>query len=238
MTPDALASRLRDALGDAVLDVDPSFDQLTVTVEPSAFPQAAQVCKEASDLACTFFDFLTGVDEREDGFAVVAHVYSPEHRHSVTLRAVAPGGREQPRMPSLTGVYRGANWHERETYDMFGVVFEGHPGLLPRILTSENFEGWPLRKDFKLTTRLVKPWPGDKEPEDRKEREADTGAAAAGGEASADAPQDKEAAAREKAERAKAKAAEARRRRAQEQAAALEDEDADGGGTGSADEES
>ncbi len=101
------------------------------------------------------------------------------HRHGVTLRTLVPGGREKPRVPTLTGVYRGANWHERETYDMFGIEFDGHPGLLPRILTVENFEGWPLRKEFQLASRNVKPWPGAKEPGGGAEGEHAAPAAAA-----------------------------------------------------------
>jgi hypothetical protein len=104
---------------------------------------------------------------------------------------------------------------EREAYDMFGIVFDGHPGLLPRILTVENFEGFPLRKDFLLMTREVKPWPGLKEPKAADEADGDGDGAAP---SSGPSAEDKARIAREKAERAKAKAAEARKRRAREQA--------------------
>ena len=218
MTPLELADYLRDTLGEKVTETKVAYGQLTVTVEPDALPEVARICKEDSSLWFDFFDFMAGVDEREAGFSVVTHLYSVSHRHHVTLRALAPGGREAPRLPTLTGVYRGADWHEREAYDMFGIEFTGHPGLLPRILTVENFEGFPLRKEFLLTTREAKPWPGAKEPEERKEAEEVPAAGTTG-----DVPittEDRAAAAKAKAERAKAKAAEMRKRKAAERAAA------------------
>lgn len=166
LSPEALAEHLREHLGEAVLGTDVAYGALTATVAPPALPDAARLCKEDEALAFDYFDFMAGIDLGDEGFAVVTHLYSTTHRHHVTFRAVAPGGRHDPRLPTLTGVYRGANWHEREAYDMFGVTFDGHPGLLPRILTIESFEGFPLRKDFLLTTREAKPWPGHKEPKE------------------------------------------------------------------------
>lgn len=216
MAPDELADYIRERLGEKVTGAKVAYGQLTLTVEPAAYADAARLCKEDEALAFDFFEFLSGVDEREDGFGVVTHLYSVERRHHVTLRALAPGGRDKPTMPTLTGVFLGANWHEREAYDMFGIDFEGHPGLEPRILTVENFEGWPLRKDFLLSTREAKPWPGLKEPEDRAPDEDTAGALPAG--AAALPPEDKARLAAEKAERAKQKAAEARARKAAERA--------------------
>jgi NADH-quinone oxidoreductase subunit C len=219
MAPEALADHLLERLGKHVVDHVIQYGQLTVTVVPEALPGAVQLCRDDPRLAFDFFDFMTGVDEREDGFAVITHLYSVRHRHHIQIRALATGGRDEPRLPTISHLYAGANWHEREAYDMFGVVFDGHPRLLPRILTVENFEGFPLRKDFLLMTREVKPWPGLKEPkavEDTDDEGDGEGAAPATGPSA----EDKARMAREKAERAKAKAAEARKRRAQEQAAA------------------
>lgn len=218
MAPEALANHLLERLEKRVVDHVIEYGQLTVTVVPEALPSAVQLCRDDPRLAFDFFDFMTGVDEREDGFAVVTHVYSTHHRHHVQIRALATGGRAEPRLPTISHLYLGANWHEREIYDMYGVVFDGHPALLPRILTVENFEGFPLRKDFLLTTREIKPWPGLKEPkavEDEEDGEGDDAAPSTGPSA-----EEKARMAREKAERAKAKAAEARKRRAQEQAGA------------------
>lgn len=214
LAPDALATYVGERLEERVTDHLVAYDQLTVTVRPDALPMAAQLCRDDPALAFDFFDFLTGVDEREDGFAVIVHLYSTRHRHHIQIRAVPEGGREAPTLPTISHLYAGANWHERETYDMFGITFEGHPGLLPRILTVENFEGFPLRKEFLLMTREVKPWPGLKEPKEAKDDEDGDGDTTATGPSA----EEKARMAREKAERAKAKAAEARRRRARERA--------------------
>ena len=216
LDPEALLAYLSERLEQRMTDSVLAYGQLTVVVEPEAWVDAVRLCKEDPALACTFWEFLDAVDRGEDGFDINVHVYSVEHRHSVTIRSRVPGGREKPVMPTLTGVFRGANWSERETYDMFGIEFEGHPGLTPRILTIESFEGWPLRKEFQLSTRNAKPWPGAKEPKDPGEA-ADTAEAPADGGAPV-APEDKAAAAKAKAERAKAKAAEMRAKKAAERA--------------------
>jgi NADH-quinone oxidoreductase subunit C len=162
MTPEELAQRFVAELGDDLVDTDVAYGTATVTVAPARYADAAGFAKTTRGIDLTFFDFLTGVDEGEAGFGVVTHLYSPIHKHHLHLRTVAP--RENPAVPTLTGVFRGANWHERETWEMFGVVFTGHPNLV-KLLLSDEFEGHPLRKEFLLMSREVKPWPGAKEPE-------------------------------------------------------------------------
>jgi NADH-quinone oxidoreductase subunit C len=92
-------------------------------------------------------------------------VYSLAGRHHLLLRSVV-GAADLPELPTATGIYRGAAWHERETHEMFGVIFSGHPRLAPLLLPAE-FEGHPLRKDFVLAARVAKEWPGAKDPGDR-----------------------------------------------------------------------
>ena len=149
MAPDELADYLRERLGDKVIDTSVAYGQLTVTLEPDGLQDAARLCKEDPRLDFAFFDFMSGVDLKEEGFAVVTHLYSVSRRHHINLRAVAPGGRDEPRLPSLTGVYRGANWHEREAWDMMGIRFDGHPNLV-RILMPDDWDGHPQRKDYPL----------------------------------------------------------------------------------------
>ncbi|WP_345057560.1 NADH-quinone oxidoreductase subunit C, partial [Streptomyces rameus] len=136
-----------------------SYDLLTVDVPPSAWLTALETAR--TTLSCTFFDWLSAVDEPGTGFRVCAHVVALNPVRRLLVRTTVP--HEAPALPSAVGVYAGAAWHERETHEMFGVVFEGHPGL-EHLLLPENFEGHPLRKDFVLAARVAKAWPGAKEP--------------------------------------------------------------------------
>jgi len=163
-TPEETEELLRDRLGDHVLRAVVEYGVFTLWIAPDGWLEAARRCHDERMLAYDMFDSLFGVDARDDGFDVVAILYSTSTGNRIVLRTRCAGGREAPACPSLTEVYRGAQWMERETYDMFGIDFPGHPGLEPRILTVENFEGWPLRKDFQLASRVAKPWPGVKEP--------------------------------------------------------------------------
>jgi NADH-quinone oxidoreductase subunit C len=130
------------------------------SVDVSATEWIAALTSARDTLACDFFDFLTAVDEVDDGIRIVAHVYSTSLKHHLLLRTLlAPPFT----LPTAVGVYKGANWHERETYEMFGVVFEGHPNLIP-LLLPDGFEGNPLRKSFILASRVAKQWPGEVDP--------------------------------------------------------------------------
>lgn len=137
-----------------------AYDALTVDVPAAAWTAALRTARD--ELGCTFFDWLSAVDEPDAGFRVAAHVVAvgtPPRR--LLLRTTVPHG--APALATATGVYAGAAWHERETHEMFGVDFAGHPHLAP-LLLPEEFEGHPLRKDFVLAARVAKAWPGAKEP--------------------------------------------------------------------------
>lgn len=136
-----------------------SYEVLTVDVPPSSWPAALEVAR--TTLSCTYFDWLSAVDEPGTGFHVCAHVVALAPVRRLLLRTTVP--HTHPELPSAVGVYAGARWHERETHEMFGVRFTGHPGL-DHLLLPETFEGHPLRKDFVLAARVAKAWPGAKEP--------------------------------------------------------------------------
>lgn len=148
---------LAERFGDRV-QVSESWGERTVDVAASDWIELLTFCR---DSGYEFFDWLSGVDEPPDAFGVVAHVYNPSTHERLLLRTRVP--RADPRLPSAVGVYRGANWHERETFEMFGVIFDDHPYLVP-LLLPDGFEGHPLRKDFVLAARVAKAWPGAKEP--------------------------------------------------------------------------
>ncbi|MGW3556827.1 NADH-quinone oxidoreductase subunit C [Streptomyces sp. NPDC000963] len=144
-----------------------AYDLLTVDVPPASWTTALTTARDA--LGCTYFDWLSAVDEPGTGIRVCAHVValggggageggSPRR---LLVRTTVP--HSAPVLPTAVEVYAGAGWHERETHEMFGVDFTGHPHLVP-LLLPENFEGHPLRKDFVLAARVAKAWPGAKEP--------------------------------------------------------------------------
>lgn len=121
-----------------------SHDQDVVTVEPSDLLDLAGALKQAG---FEMLSDLTAVDwfrRRPVRFEVVVNLLSMQHR--LRLRLLVPVGGDQPAVPSLCGVWPGANYPEREVYDMFGIVFDGHPDLT-RILMPDDWEGHPLRKD-------------------------------------------------------------------------------------------
>lgn len=212
-----LRDRLAAELGDALLEsvIDPGV-QLTVRVTAEAWRTAGQVARD--HLGCRWFDFLSAIDwlpspygrYEDDGmtlpedpdteivtgvaggetrFQVFARVVDTAAHHDLILKVDVP--EDTLSVPSWVPVYDGADWHERETWEMYGVSFEGHPGLR-NIYLPTDFEGNPLRKDFPLIARIVKPWPGiiDVEPMPAEDEEAPAedaatdGAPAEGGEAS------------------------------------------------------
>ncbi|MFD4106541.1 NADH-quinone oxidoreductase subunit C [Streptomyces sp. NPDC058650] len=158
-----------DSLPDAVTEIfgeeataEQAYDLLTVDVPPGAWIAALTTARD--ELGCTYFDWLSAVDEPGTGFRVCAHVAALRAGHPprrLLVRTTVPHA--APALPTAIGVYAGAGWHERETHEMFGVDFTGHPHLVP-LLLPENFEGHPLRKDFVLAARVAKAWPGAKEP--------------------------------------------------------------------------
>lgn len=163
MTPEEVGAQLQAALGGDGVATSVSeggrWARATVDVPAERWVDALTTARDR--LGCDFFDWLTGVDEEQQGFTVVAHVWSTTDRHGVLIRTRVP--RDKPAVDSVVDVYPGAAWHERETHEMFGIDFPGHPNLVPLLLPPE-FEGHPLRKDFVLAARVAKAWPGAKEP--------------------------------------------------------------------------
>jgi len=128
------------------------------------------------------WDLQTGVAGGETRFQLLARVADVRNRHvGVLLKSDVPD--DTLTMPTWTNEYAGADWHERETWEMYGISFDGHPDLKHIYLPSE-FEGFPLRKDFPLLPRIVKPWPGIVDVEPMPGEEPGEGEEAGEGEAS------------------------------------------------------
>ncbi|MEN9646868.1 MAG: NADH-quinone oxidoreductase subunit [Actinomycetota bacterium] len=188
---EGVVQALRDALGDALLDsvIVPQRD-VWVRVRTDAWRQAGIVLRDT--VGCDYFCFLSAIDWMPSPFGrgeddptqpaperdteirqgvtggdtrmqVFARVTNIAKHFGVTIKADVAD--DDSTVDSWVPVYAGANWHERETHEMFGIGFHGHPDLRNMYLPTD-FEGHPLRKDFPLLARLVKPWPGiaDVEP--------------------------------------------------------------------------
>lgn len=140
-----LTEKLTGRIGEAVF----AYGELTVAVEPGDLIEVVTFLRD--DPRCQFISIIDvcGADypSRAKRFDVVYHLLSPKQNVRIRLKVQAD---EETLVPSLTGVFPGADWFERETYDLYGVLFSGHPDLR-RILTDYGFEGHPLRKDFPLT---------------------------------------------------------------------------------------
>lgn len=176
---------LTEALGGAVLATEIRNDDLWVRIRADAWAETAEVCRD--QLGFNSFCFISGIDwlpatwpnpkvvageapeeapaaeivtgltGGDTRFQVLARLYSIDRKVGVTLKADLDA--EDPRIATWSKIYPGADWCERETWEMYGFVFEGHPNLIKLYLPGE-FEGFPLRKDFPLLSREIKPWPG------------------------------------------------------------------------------
>ncbi|MFI5808060.1 NADH-quinone oxidoreductase subunit C [Streptomyces sp. NPDC051561] len=157
---DALPENVTEIFGEEAR-AERAYDLLTVDVPLGAWIGALEIARDK--LGCTYFDWLSAVDEPGTGFRVSAHVVALEGRtvRRLLVRTTVP--HTAPVLPTAVEIYAGASWHERETHEMFGIDFTDHPHLAP-LLLPDSFEGHPLRKDFVLAARVAKAWPGAKEP--------------------------------------------------------------------------
>jgi NADH-quinone oxidoreductase subunit C/D len=141
--------RLQQQFGSAILAQHAAHGDDTLVVQRAAWREIMRFLRDEPDLRYNFLMDLTAVDYlvmgRAPRYEVVAHLYSLPHNQRVRLKAPVPD--DDPHIDSLMPVWEGANWFEREIYDMFGITFDGHPDLR-RILLYQGFEGHPLRKDY------------------------------------------------------------------------------------------
>jgi NADH-quinone oxidoreductase subunit C len=144
-----LGAYLTGKLGPKLVSFEVALGELTIEVKRDSVPDVITLLRD--DERCRFGCLIDicGVDypERDERFDVVYHLLSPWLNQRIRVRATASA--ETP-VPSIVGLFPAANWFEREAYDLYGILFEGHPDLR-RILTDYGFQGHPLRKDFPLT---------------------------------------------------------------------------------------
>ena len=144
-----LLRRLLDRHEGAVRATHARLGDATALVEKERLVEVMRFLRDDPELAFTLLSWVGGVDllPRDPRFEVVYHLLSIPHNLRYVLKVQVTEA--DPRVPTVTGVWATANWHERETYDFYGIVFEGHPNLT-RILLPEEWVGWPLRKDSPL----------------------------------------------------------------------------------------
>jgi NADH-quinone oxidoreductase subunit C len=120
--------------------------ELQIKVSAQNIQAVCEHLKTSPALSFDFPNFLTATDWiQENRFEIVYYLFSTRHLHTVILKVSL--GRDNPEVTSVTGVWPGMDWQEREVYDLFGIRFQGHPNL-KRILLWEGYPGWPLRKDY------------------------------------------------------------------------------------------
>ena len=145
---------LKERFGDSILEIHSFRGDDTAVIRPEALIQIATFLKQDPELDYNFLMDLTAVDylkmNKKPRFEVVYHFYSLSKKQRVRIKV--PVEAVNPEVESLVSLWPGANWFEREVWDMFGIKFRGHPNLR-RILMYEQFEGHPLRKDYPIQKR-------------------------------------------------------------------------------------
>ena len=162
LSPEEVGTRLRARFGDGV-EVTDAFGHAVAVLQREDYHEAVRFLRDEPDFAMDFCDFTCGVDRGPEGLEVLTHLFSTTHHHNVRVKVRL--FTEDPVLDSIHDLYATCDWHERETMEMFGIRFEGHPRPV-KLLLAEPFEGYPLRKDFPLMSREVKPWPGAVEGEE------------------------------------------------------------------------
>jgi NADH-quinone oxidoreductase subunit C len=150
VTPSPLVTALQHAHPEGVGQVTEAFGEITIIVPREHILAVCSFLKTAPGLEFNFLADLCGADrgpEEEPRFEVNYHLFSIRHHHRLRLKVVLMD--DDPHVPTVTPVWRTANWHERETFDLLGVIFDDHPDLR-RILLPDDWEGHALRKDFPL----------------------------------------------------------------------------------------
>ena len=146
MTPQQIVQALKERFGDKITAAFPDDKHPRVHVNAADLRPVAEFLHSDPAIRLDWLQCLSGVDYvADDKMCVVYDLWSFDHRHTFAVKAYAP--RDNAAFPSVVDLWPAADWHEREAFDMFGMTFEGHPDLR-RILCADDWEGFPLRKDY------------------------------------------------------------------------------------------
>lgn len=156
MTLDELKAKIEADFQGQVLSVALSAQkEVVVTAKSESYHELCVQLRDRGDFSFQHLSCLTAVDYPKDNkITLVDHLWSYRHSHQITLKVDLP--RENPRVPTVENVWKSANWLEREVYDLYGVTFEGHSDLR-RIMMPEDYQKFPLRKDFSDDGFITKP---------------------------------------------------------------------------------
>ncbi len=156
MTSEEIVEKIKNDLGDDILSVEISLGDAVVHLLPPALPKVCEFIKNDADLDFDYLSNISGVDyldlDREPRFEAVYEFHSMDKNHSVRLRVGIE--EENPSVPTISHLWKSADFPERELFDMFGMNVEGHPDLR-RLIMPDDWEGHPLRRDYSLTTEDV-----------------------------------------------------------------------------------
>lgn len=146
MQPNEIYEKLKEEFCDEIIDLveEENVDPF-INVKPEKITEVCLYLRDGVGMDFDYLTMLSGMDLGDD-LGVVYHLYSLEFKHSIVLKLQVP--KDKPDVPTVERVWRTADWHERECYDLFGVNFLGHHNLI-RILCPYDWEGYPLRKDYK-----------------------------------------------------------------------------------------
>ena len=157
-----IADLLAEALPDVKFEAYQGMTDVIVEVERDDIMKIMPVVKDDPRLDLKFLRCLFGVDHEDEGLEVVYQLLSLEKGHDVVIKTRLP--KDDAHVASVTSVWKAANWHERETRDMFGIMFDDHPHLVPLLLPEDMTDHFPLRKDNPLAE--IEEWQGDELPEE------------------------------------------------------------------------
>ena len=147
MTAQEITNALKEKFGDAILETKLEVMQPWLSIAPNRMKDIALFLRDDPSMQFDYMMCLSGVDYNDGRLGIVYHLFSMVHRHKIVLKAFCT--KDNAHVQSVSSVWGTANWHEREVFDMYGVIIDEHPDLR-RILMPNDWEGHPLRKDYKV----------------------------------------------------------------------------------------
>jgi NADH-quinone oxidoreductase subunit C len=148
MTPQEIFEKLKTQFGEAILEAKLEGNpDAFIKIVAKNIKEVGMYLRDTDGMNFDFLSCLSGVDLGKGNLGVVYNLASIKHKHKIVLKVEVPVA--EAKVPSVESVWRTADWHEREAYDLVGIIFEGHPDMR-RILLPNDWEGFPLRKDYKV----------------------------------------------------------------------------------------